>query len=1304
MLTCFFVLSPQFSCRCVKPHCRCHGALAGDLGDAWPMVELPGPAAQISCGRGFCCATLRNASVACWGDNNYLYDDECPVSLEENTAKGGVLGVSEYNVKAQVTVVDLGVAGSNITSVTSSPSSDHVCALSGDGDTLCWGRNDDGQLGLQTTSSGVGSEPNSLGDNLLPVDLSSSDVQKIQSGCYHTCAMTNGNLKCFGGAKDLSAKENPQLGTVPPCYSSKLSYSGSTNKDDCTLLPQGCIYSGAEAGNTGKFESAFEQQFGLKNKLHQANDEDWQDDYADDYCISNPITNQGKKSIGYQPGEMGDKLAPIDFGPDAVVLDFSTGCMHTCVVLQDPDVKKGGVLKCFGFPRFSRIPTYTSMGATLPVVKLGGGHSVMSVSAGLYHTCVVLSNGRAKCFGDNRQRQCGIVNCESNCEDKSTFAPKFVDLCASEAECIGAAYTAADDEVSVTRAVPLGDTVVVTQVAAGGAFTCALTSLGQVTCWGSNEFGQLGHAGGNTASASVPENTAKMEAGLQVADASRPSPDDKLLPENLGGYFQTIVFGYKTACCGHGDVFYSACVCDPGWSGDNCQQSADADATEETCVGSISTAFRQPDCLVTKISAGFESACAVLTCGTGADASTRMQCWGRNNERNLASELTDPKEYKAIGDEMNEVRGRKEIPDVKDVSVGGFGTYQEKPGEKEKVFKAVANTCILTSSTSEAKCFGSGQAGVLLEGATFTQDVTESRTPVRGGKDWSYAEDQQMESKWIDNNRQALTDGVMTVREHMPVVGLGGGKRKPAGIAVGTSFSCALLQQSGIKCWGEGRGNGESKDVGDDQSEVGNALPIISVATCPGGWHMPVDSTENICEPCGAGTFRNKPGHGRPVECTVCPLGHFSTARAAKSIKACRPCKPGFIAAETGMTKCVPCPRGFKQSLEGNWTCDICPSSTYTNSSGSTECLDCPQGTRGTMPGSATCELCPAGFAQEKEGSTDCVKCNNGKFQAEKGKAKCIKCERGKFSKQMSNNSLLTVCLECTPTAFSLPGSSKCIEAQKGMMMERSRIIGVEDAFYTPHLDRLVNMLQETPGTNSKANLTIKEKPANGAFESDGEELNPGSDPVAPGGSSGAQEKDGEAKAADLLYLGYDGGGTRENHLLAGIEGANDDPCAANPDDCLAFPVASEEDGNEDPDRVVYIPRFYQCRTPGACTSYNHSAKMEECEALKNGGNATSKQLEACNQTQIARCKDRRTGVLCGRCMDKYYASGNSCMECPSFAYSVTGFVLIVLLFAFILNVLFKSDAKASKMMTKYKGKRCICSHCMIVLTAPFLL
>jgi hypothetical protein len=145
--------------------------------------------------------------------------------------------------------------------VASSAVSDHVCATSTEGDLLCWGRNDQGQTGTQTVTE-LGAEPNSLGDNLPPVDMTSAGVVQIDSGCSHTCAlMEDASLKCFGGSSEMS--ENPALGLSAPCYAAKLSYSGSTNRDDCAS--RGCSFEEGATGLTGRFESTLEFVFGLKS-------------------------------------------------------------------------------------------------------------------------------------------------------------------------------------------------------------------------------------------------------------------------------------------------------------------------------------------------------------------------------------------------------------------------------------------------------------------------------------------------------------------------------------------------------------------------------------------------------------------------------------------------------------------------------------------------------------------------------------------------------------------------------------------------------------------------------------------------------------------------------------------------------------------------------------------------------------------------------------------------------------------------------------------------------------------------------
>ena len=44
------------------------------------------------------------------------------------------------------------------------------------------------------------------------------------------------------------------------------------------------------------------------------------------------------------------------------------------------------------------------MGDNLPSVDLGTGHQAVQLSAGAYHTCAILDNGSAKCWGLNGGR------------------------------------------------------------------------------------------------------------------------------------------------------------------------------------------------------------------------------------------------------------------------------------------------------------------------------------------------------------------------------------------------------------------------------------------------------------------------------------------------------------------------------------------------------------------------------------------------------------------------------------------------------------------------------------------------------------------------------------------------------------------------------------------------------------------------------------------------------------------------------------------------------------------------------------
>jgi alpha-tubulin suppressor-like RCC1 family protein len=321
-------------------------------------VPLNGKATKFAVGQNHTCALLDTGFVRCWGKNDL-----------------GQLGLnSKQNVGDAERITNFGYVNLGGIATSIAAGYNHTCALLDTGNVRCWGSNSNGQLGYSLpTNQNVGDDEPAY--TYRDVDVGTSVlVKEIVAGGNHTCAITTTNkVRCWGANASGQLGVGTTSGTAvnvgddekPSAYEVNLSGGiplqlSLGGHHTCALLDNG-----------------FLRCWGLNSSGQLG--------YNNTTSRSTP----------------GNDLAPSTV-PGSKVLQVTTGDHHTCALLST------GGIKCWGANGYAQLGYGNRTNLSAPGTDLDlSGSTAYRVSAGLNHTCALLSTGAARCWGRNHGGQLG---------------------------------------------------------------------------------------------------------------------------------------------------------------------------------------------------------------------------------------------------------------------------------------------------------------------------------------------------------------------------------------------------------------------------------------------------------------------------------------------------------------------------------------------------------------------------------------------------------------------------------------------------------------------------------------------------------------------------------------------------------------------------------------------------------------------------------------------------------------------------------------------------------------------------------
>ncbi|TAG06275.1 MAG: RCC1 repeat-containing protein [Betaproteobacteria bacterium] len=624
----------------------------------------------------------------------------------------------------------------------------HSCAINAAGGVLCWGNNTFGELG-----DGTGINRRTP----VPVVGLQSRAVMLSAGAASTCAvLVTGTVKCWGSNGAGQLGDATTVDRLAPVTVSGIAADSVVSVALGTAHACALLTSGA-AKCWGDNTSA---QLGI-----------------------------GAASVFTPFSPM-----PMDvLGLSGSAVSLAAGYGHTCAQM------KSGAVRCWGWNASGQLGDGSFDLASTPRAVVGLPGNATSLTTNHNATCVVAAKNGVYCWGETAYDRppgqertnlprvvpalaSGVLRVVVGGFSANHFCAKLLpndsvqrsDYCWGSNNYSELAVDSTDAVVRTPQPVTRLDGWPSQYISHGQHHACALSTRGEIRCWGFDGAGALGRAQVSGAAAPLPRGVAGFTHGVSAVFT--------------GEAHTCATTPYGAAYCWGGNAL--------GALGDGTQISRSTPVAVQALSFSVST-----------MALGQHHSCAVEV--SANEDENVVKCWGGNTHGQL-------------GDGSNTLRTRAVVA--------------ISSGETVALAVGANHTCAL-SSDGAVMCWGHNGFGQLGDGTTTDQNTPTPVVGLSTGviaigagrfhtcailtggaaQCWGYNDDGQ------------LGDGTKVMRlQPTPVQTLGNGVIAVSG---GIAHTCAVLDTGATQCWG---GN-FYRQLGHGASVVESLVPLQVPGLTSGG-------------------------------------------------------------------------------------------------------------------------------------------------------------------------------------------------------------------------------------------------------------------------------------------------------------------------------------------------------------------------------------------------------------------------------------------------------------------------------------